>query len=264
MTKRGGFTLIELLVVVAIISLLAAILFPIFARARENARRTSCLSNMKQIGIGVMMYVQDYDERYPQNYWNAGYPGYPGVPQDDPSMPGYKYTVSCGSSGCQGNFVIWMDMIYPYIKSTQVFVCPSKHQSSIYASYGYSGAFSGWKTQAYNNGLWGTPGKITGITLSAVARPSEVFLLTEYDGLYSMIDSPVDVTNYANSSTNYTIVAPHLEGGVIAFADGHVKWVTRSRLQINPIVSNHVCDPANPVPATENIYCSRDWNPFIQ
>src|SRR5450755_1930358 len=62
---RPGFTLIELLVVVAIIALLAAILFPVFARARENARRTSCSSNLKQLGLGVLMYAQDYDEYYP-------------------------------------------------------------------------------------------------------------------------------------------------------------------------------------------------------
>jgi prepilin-type N-terminal cleavage/methylation domain-containing protein len=63
-----AFTLIELLVVVAIIGVLAAILFPVFARARENARRSSCMSNLKQIGLGVMMYVQDYDETYPMSY----------------------------------------------------------------------------------------------------------------------------------------------------------------------------------------------------
>ncbi len=62
---RKGFTLIELLVVIAIIAILAAILFPVFAKAREKARQTSCLSNMKQIGLASMMYAQDYDERLP-------------------------------------------------------------------------------------------------------------------------------------------------------------------------------------------------------
>jgi prepilin-type N-terminal cleavage/methylation domain-containing protein len=63
--QKSAFTLIELLVVIAIISILAAILFPVFARARESARRASCMSNLKQIGLGTMMYVQDYDEKYP-------------------------------------------------------------------------------------------------------------------------------------------------------------------------------------------------------
>src|SRR5579875_2422284 len=70
--QRRGFTLIELLVVIAIIAILAAILFPVFAQAREKARQTSCLSNEKQIGLGLMQYVQDYDEVYPYMTFNGG------------------------------------------------------------------------------------------------------------------------------------------------------------------------------------------------
>src|ERR1700742_4223315 len=69
--QRNAFTLIELLVVIAIIAILAAILFPVFAQAREAARKTSCLSNTKQLGLGIMQYVQDYDETYPMDEWNA-------------------------------------------------------------------------------------------------------------------------------------------------------------------------------------------------
>src|ERR1051326_525026 len=68
MQRSRGFTLIELLVVIAIIAILAAILFPVFAQAREKARAISCLSNIKQIGTGCMMYIQDYDETYPLGY----------------------------------------------------------------------------------------------------------------------------------------------------------------------------------------------------
>src|SRR2546429_8509984 len=73
--RKTGFTLIELLVVIAIIAILAAILFPVFAQAREAARKTSSLSNTKQLGLGVMMYVQDYDEMYPCNSWDTPYIG---------------------------------------------------------------------------------------------------------------------------------------------------------------------------------------------
>src|SRR3954470_6189627 len=72
--RRHGFTLIELLVVIAIIAILAAILFPVFAQARDQARKTTCLSNTKQLGLGVMMYIQDYDEQFPTcgaNWWDA-------------------------------------------------------------------------------------------------------------------------------------------------------------------------------------------------
>ena len=89
-----GFTLIELLIVIAIIALLAAILFPVFARVRENARRATCQSNLKQIGLGVLQYVQDYDEVMPRI--------------DDDQSPPY-----------------WTDNIFPYVKSYQVYKCPS-------------------------------------------------------------------------------------------------------------------------------------------
>ena len=94
MKKSKGFTLIELLVVIAIIAILAAILFPVFQKVRENARRTACLSNMKQIGLGVTQYTQDADERLPNGIDSGG--------------------------GAKG----WAGQVYPYVKSTGVFVCP--------------------------------------------------------------------------------------------------------------------------------------------
>ena len=94
--SRRGFTLIELLVVIAIIAILAAILFPVFARAREKARQTSCLSNLKQIGLAVMMYAQDYDECYPEPYT--------------------PFT----------NWPLWQDTIQPYMKNTQLLICPRR------------------------------------------------------------------------------------------------------------------------------------------
>ncbi|MGI4792464.1 MAG: DUF1559 domain-containing protein [Janthinobacterium lividum] len=97
--NRTGFTLIELLVVIAIIAILAAILFPVFQKVRENARRTSCLSNEKQLGLGLIQYVQDSDEKYPFTDYNAVF-NTPGLYSD------------------------WVIGINPYIKSTNVWVCP--------------------------------------------------------------------------------------------------------------------------------------------
>src|SRR2546421_4309664 len=98
--RRTAFTLIELLVVIAIIAILAAILFPVFARARENARRSSCQSNLKQIGLGVLQYVQDYDETFPMGR------------TADPILGQW-------ASG-------WSATIQPYVKSSQIMQCPSE------------------------------------------------------------------------------------------------------------------------------------------
>jgi prepilin-type N-terminal cleavage/methylation domain-containing protein len=104
---RKGFTLIELLVVIAIIAILAAILFPVFAQAREKARQTGCLSNVKQIGLGIQMYVQDFDEYVPRNAY-----------ADPPRVAEGDHFVNCSSPR-------WMDVIQPYIKNTQLHNCPS-------------------------------------------------------------------------------------------------------------------------------------------
>ena len=104
--NKFGFTLIELLVVIAIIALLAAILFPVFARARENARRANCQSNLKQLGIGFQMYLQDYDAFYPVD--NGFF------------------------SNSVGNCFYWPDLILPYLKNKQIYVCPSDGEGILY------------------------------------------------------------------------------------------------------------------------------------
>lgn len=111
-TRKHGFTIIELLVVIAVISILAAILFPVFARARENARRTTCLSDLKQMALGLMMYTQDYDEKYPHaqavstQLPTDGYFWYPGR-------------------------WYWPQMIYPYTKNSNIFFCPSAFDTTV-------------------------------------------------------------------------------------------------------------------------------------
>jgi prepilin-type N-terminal cleavage/methylation domain-containing protein len=104
--KCGAFTLIELLVVIAIIAILAAILFPVFAQAREKARQTSCLSNLKQIGTAALMYAQDYDERAPRNWYGP---------------MGFEATTAPGDAPDRYK---WMDVLQPYIR-THTSRCPS-------------------------------------------------------------------------------------------------------------------------------------------
>jgi len=109
--KQRGFTLIELLVVIAIIAILAAILFPVFAQARAKARQASCTSNVKQLSLGFMMYVQDYDENFP--YWNWG------------NSNGLSGTVT------RNHFEsFWINAIYPYVKNGGVYACPSSNDDS--------------------------------------------------------------------------------------------------------------------------------------
>ena len=137
---KRGFTLIELLVVIAIIAILAAILFPVFARAREKARQSSCLSNVKQLMLGVLMYVQDYDERL-----------IPGAGWLNPDTPPYRY---------------WHDVLTPYLKNTQILTCPSETTT---IGYGWNYEEFGYYIGAHGTG-WAT-------ALAEIDKPAETILI---------------------------------------------------------------------------------------
>lgn len=259
--KKKGFTLIELLVVIAIISILAAILFPVFARARENARRASCQSNLKQLGMGMMQYVQDYDETYPQMYWNTN--GTVGVVQTQAGTPGRKYKVGYTSgSANQGYWFSWMDAIYPYVKSLEIYDCPSNYFYSTsadrYSGYGYSDAISGYKTNEYNNNVWPSA-PYAALRTAAITRVAEITLLEDFNTYINAVMSPYTIGAGARTATD-VIRTPHLAGANIAYADGHVKWRSKGYLaQIGTATTG--CNPTAIV-ATRAM-CSRDWNPFI-
>jgi prepilin-type N-terminal cleavage/methylation domain-containing protein/prepilin-type processing-associated H-X9-DG protein len=241
--KPGGFTLIELLVVVAIIVLLSAILFPVFSRARENARRASCMSNMKQIGLGMMMYVQDYDEKYSFGINEGAEYGLSTVTQSHflqgqgtaaaPkwSVPAKTFKSSAGSG--EYYFYTWMDNIYPYVKSTQLFACPSYRPYEPLAwaqmnppSYGYNHYISGTKlTTSLSNG-WPSRGALT---LAAIPQAANTVLFTEYP----VGESAVMGTGFCSATSSYApAIFPHLDGANVTFADGHVKWLTKYSFQI--------------------------------
>jgi len=237
----SGFTLIELLVVIAIISILAAILFPVFARARENARRASCMSNLKQIGLGMMMYVQDYDERFPMGVWATDvYHGTGYVLQTNSAMPGAKFTIHNSAGGSPtGHYVSWMDIIFPYVKSVQVFVCPSAKSTTV-PSYGYNNLVD----DAFTTGQ-GDPVSLAEIDSAAslvVNADGNVSSSWQYLNGDSLCGIYIDPTSTWYSYSQYLSYFPHFDGASYSFADGHVKWYK---------AGTHLCENfENRVPST--------------
>lgn len=184
---QHGFTLIELLVVIAIVAILAAILFPVFARARENGRRASCQSNEKQLALAVLQYTQDNDERLFGHY-----------------------------TGPASSQVTWMNRLQPYIKSTQIFKCPSETEASI-----TGGLTTANVSYCYNNIRLNDPAgsgeTAAGQSLAAIAVVAETVLFAESTNRSG--------SRYVcNPTGSNPPLAPHLQGGVFAFVDGHVKW----------------------------------------
>src|SRR5690554_4144515 len=155
--RKSAFTLIELLVVIAIIAILAAILFPVFARARENARRASCMSNLKQIGLGFMQYIQDYDERLP----------YGKLEDVNGDAIGETY---------------WHVSVQPYLKSNQILRCPSDPINTIdrVTSYGENG-FMAKEPKPVGDPKWSPwdTNELMPSSLAGIQATSSVILLSE-------------------------------------------------------------------------------------
>ncbi|MEI6501181.1 MAG: DUF1559 domain-containing protein [Armatimonadota bacterium] len=229
--KRSGFTLIELLVVIAIIAILAAILFPVFAKAREKARQSSCLSNVKQMILGVMSYAQDYDEKYP-----GGLNGAPGAGQgpvtQSPWFTDWKNTA---------------DVIFPYVKNTQLFRCPSSPDSS--SSYAANYGFNSVICPNFNTA---TP---AAVSMGQVARPAEAFCVLDagpYMVGWGDVTSPqgsfwyvpgtcgtrspagVGATALTGAVSTDFVSGRHNQGINVGLADGHAKWFSGSTIIGHP------------------------------
>jgi len=270
MRRSIGFTLIELLVVIAIIAILAAILFPVFAQAREKARQTSCLSNMKQIGLGMYMYVEDYDERLPSAFANI-------------TCPNNGNLCSPGGAGP----IPFDAQIDPYIKNIQIWACPSdgspdtwndaqapvwdgkflgKH---IRRSYGYVGNVD---TQQSQDNTGNQPDPNTGMSdwgnghsLAAIDQPADTLAVVEswgiddagqsdtfyYDSPWGSLFTNCDNWKIAGrnqppqgasdqfaicpdfSDVNKHPAKGHMSQSNFAFADGHAKTLRYGQVRAN-------------------------------
>ncbi|MEN6645368.1 MAG: prepilin-type N-terminal cleavage/methylation domain-containing protein [Armatimonadia bacterium] len=190
---RRGFTLIELLVVIAIIAILAAILFPVFAKAREKARQSSCLSNVRQLCTANLSYAQDYDEK-----------------------------TLCYSTLSSGNGVMWYELVQPYLKNTQILVCPSQSITTKWGAWSISYGI----TRA-TGCLQDSPA--SGIALGSIGNPSETF--TFMDTRLNDNEAAAFPTFYAPPNAGMgsygSMSNRHNEGANFGFYDGHAKWLSR-------------------------------------
>jgi prepilin-type N-terminal cleavage/methylation domain-containing protein/prepilin-type processing-associated H-X9-DG protein len=244
--RRSAFTLIELLVVIAIIAILAAILFPVFAQAREKARQTACLSNTKQIGIGLLMYIQDYDESYPRHLDCVAT-----APYNDPSCPHNS----------------WATMVESYIKTRDVFTCPSRSDIGYsYTKNATTGQVAGaYTVMAYGMNYWLSSYYYPtvhgpGIGLADIVRPADTVWIAEtgnskrtpgigaylmYPSVYGRVLVRSNNTygfDYRDAAGNYArarLTDRHNEGLNVIWCDGHAKWMRRE------ILENDVCDDGN-------------------
>ena len=235
-----GFTLIELLVVIAIIAILAAILFPVFSRARENARRASCLSNVKQLGLAFTMYAQDYDEKMV-----AGF-----------QMRGTDYNLDAnGNPNCY-----WYTNLQPYIKSKDILRCPSMSGPSDEVSYatfflGYS--YTSLAIPPVSSHGWGSPLNMKTVSLAQAARPSESIILLEDSRcqgnpgcalserilkVFAAGDT-INIKAY-NWEGSPQYKPRHMEGTNYLFFDGHAKWQKPRMLSLRNAVLNESPEPA--------------------
>jgi prepilin-type N-terminal cleavage/methylation domain-containing protein/prepilin-type processing-associated H-X9-DG protein len=186
-SKSRGFTLIELLVVIAIIAILAAILFPVFARAREAARASSCVSNLKQIGTGILMYTQDYDETYPPNFWDGS---------------------AAAPWGGTGQHQRTMGhLAQPYIKNIQVTKCPSEGNKTLTPATPQLPSMIQTYAVSYGYNAW-----VAGQAQASVAAPADIFLVMDANSLWN-----------DTCQNGIRLCHRHSEMGNFAYADGHVK-----------------------------------------
>ena len=230
-----GFTLSELLVVIAIIAILAAILFPVFAQAREKARQTVCMSNQKQMGTAVQMYMQDYDQRL-YFYASTDTPSrsHTGavLPDDDSAIP-----------------VLWWNALMPYIKSSQIFACPSDNAPSLSADANGNNTIK----RSYISCR-----PVEGLALSQIDLTAETTVITEKwsgtsdaaeeGGQDNWIEPQKGDFNIDPLTGRMAVAGNRHNGGILCtFFDGHAKWFRAETIVASKNLTDCVLVNAYPV-----------------
>ncbi len=198
--KRRGFTLIELLVVIAIIAILAAILFPVFAKAREKARGASCSANAKQVALGWMMYMQDYDGWYP--------------------------TARQNMIGPPLGYATWRYIIEPYLKNTQMFTCPSRPGTR--GEMDYPGYEQSWDVRANYccNGNLFNGAYRSDAEISRAQQPAKIIMFCETRDYWPDLGTWTIEWNWGDGGGGLGFWHNTMQN--YAFCDGHVKMLKLS------------------------------------